>query len=246
LDWLTKNFDTLQLPSPSNQALNLIRVIGENISKTGNSLVQFPRITPMVGCISHEKLGQLVQELVQKGLIRSSSVQERENPYNGKITWAPTIDLTLDGWERFEAEQKGQLAGKFGFLAMKFNDEVLENFVSDYLKPNVAKETGYELKDVRQFAQAGIIDNIMRAHIRDSAFVIVDLTHDNSGAYWEAGYAEGLGKPVIYICKKDKFDKSSTHFDVNHCTTVMWELGEEGQSVEQVIATIRRSLNLFQ
>ena len=38
--------------------------------------------------------------------------------------------------------------------------------------------------------------------VRDAAFVISDLTHDNSGAYWEAGYAEGLGKPVIYICEE--------------------------------------------
>ena len=39
--------------------------------------------------------------------------------------------------------------------------------------------------------------------IRDAKFVIADLTHDNNGAYWEAGYAEGLGKPVIYICEKE-------------------------------------------
>ena len=46
----------------------------------------------------------------------------------------------------------------------------------------------------------------MVTSIRDAKFVIVDLTHDNHGAYWEAGYAEGLGKPVIYVCKKDKFE----------------------------------------
>src|SRR3546814_6925901 len=74
---------------------------------------------------------------------------------------------------------------------------------------------------MRNVARAGIIDNIMRSQIRDAAFVIVDLTHDNSGAYWEAGYAEGLGKPVIYICEKAKFDKAKTHFDTNHCTTVV-------------------------
>src|SRR3546814_372746 len=98
---------------------------------------------------------------------------------------------------------------------------------------------------MRNVARAGIIDNIMRSQIRDAAFVIVDLTHDNSGAYWEAGYAEGLGKPVIYICEKAKFDKAKTHFDTNHCTTVVWtrEKGEEFRA--ELIATLRRSLNLF-
>jgi len=34
----------------------------------------------------------------------------------------------------------------------------------------------------------------------------------NPGAYWEAGYAEGLGKPVIYTCEEAKFVEAS-HFD---------------------------------
>ena len=85
----------------------------------------------------------------------------------------------------------------------------------------------------------------MRAQIRDSAFVIVDLTHDNSGAYWEAGYAEGLGKPVIYICERQKFEAAQTHFDTNHCTTVMWSADNPDKFATDLVATLRRSLNLF-
>ncbi len=75
--------------------------------------------------------------------------------------------------------------------------------------------------------------------------MLVDLTHDNSGAYWEAGYAEGLGKPVVYICERGKFDAAKTHFDTNHCTTVMWTQEEPMQFVDELVATVRRSLNLF-
>jgi nucleoside 2-deoxyribosyltransferase len=103
----------------------------------------------------------------------------------------------------------------------------------------------YELFDMRDVARAGIIDNIMRAQIRDAAFVIVDLTHDNSGAYWEAGYAEGLGKPVIYICEQNKFEEAKTHFDTNHCTTVTWTPDDTESFKKQLVATLRRSLNLF-
>jgi nucleoside 2-deoxyribosyltransferase len=98
---------------------------------------------------------------------------------------------------------------------------------------------------MRDAARAGIIDNIMRARIRDSAFVLVDLTHDNAGAYWEAGYAEGLGKPVIYICERAKFEKARTHFDTNHCTTVVWTVDDADTFKTELIATLRRSLNLF-
>ena len=152
------------------------------------------------------------------------------------------VDLTLDGWEQYEAEKRGAFAGNYGFLAMQFGDSGLDAFVRDVLKPAVNEKTGHELVDMRDVGRAGIIDNIMRVQIRDAKFVIADLTHDNHGAYWEAGYAEGLGKPVIYICEKKKFDEKKTHFDTNHCTTVPWSRDDEEGFRQDLIATLRRSL----
>jgi nucleoside 2-deoxyribosyltransferase len=53
--------------------------------------------------------------------------------------------------------------------------------------------------------------------------VIADLTHDNNGAYWEAGFAEGLGRPVIYTCRKQKWDATKSHFDTSHLNTIIWD-----------------------
>lgn len=45
-------------------------------------------------------------------------------------------------------------------------------------------------------------------------------------AVLEAGFAEGLGRPVVYTCRKDIFDNSKTkpYFDTNHYLTVVWDL----------------------
>lgn len=56
-------------------------------------------------------------------------------------------------------------------------------------------------------------------YIRDSKFVVVDLTHQNNGAYFEEGYAMGLGKPVIQLCQKD----ARLHFDIAQKNTIMWD-----------------------
>ena len=125
---------------------------------------------------------------------------------------------------------------------MKFGEPALEEFVREVVKPAVG-EIGYGLVDMRDVARAGVIDDIMRVQIRDSAFVIADLTHGNPGAYWEAGYAEGLGKPVIYICEKAAFEHG-THFDTNHCTTIPWTKGDGEGFRKELIATLRRSLEL--
>ena len=133
---------------------------------------------------------------------------------------------------------------KFGFIAMQYGEKVLENLVRDHIKPKIQSELGYTIIDMRDLSKAGVIDNLMREQIQKSAFVIADLTHDNSGAYWEVGYAEGLGIPVIYICDNVKFETIKINFDTNHCTIICWTHGEEPEFCDNLIATIRRIMNI--
>ena len=186
-----------------------------------------------------------MKELIQRKTLIANPLGTAAgtDPATGRIFRSFTnIDLSLEGWERYEEEKRGKFQGDYGFIAMPFEEPDLEAFVQGTVKPAVKDGTGYDLVDLRDVARAGVIDNIMRNRIRDAAFVIADLTHDNSGAYWEAGYAEGLGKPVIYICEKAKFKEESTHFDTNHCMTVPWCQDDPDSFLEKLIATIRRSL----
>ena len=41
----------------------------------------------------------------------------------------------------------------------------------------------------------------------------VEVRKNKPCHYWEAGYAEGLEKPVIYTCEKNKFNSEKTPFD---------------------------------
>ena len=49
--------------------------------------------------------------------------------------------------------------------------------------------------------------------------MIADLTHQNNGAYFEEGYAMGLGKPVIQLCKKNV----DLHFDIAQKNNIIWD-----------------------
>ena len=236
-------------PTPAMQATNVIKLIGDHVSKTGElAMLVEESLFAIIGAPSPDFAIALIRELENQGLV-TGKMDIGVNP----CLYYLDANLTLAGWQRYEAEKKGEISGNYGFIAMKFakeNEEdvsvaALDKLVKDVIKPAIKKHLPYQLQDLRDTARAGIIDNIMRSEIRDAAFVIVDLTHDNSGAYWEAGYAEGLGKPVIYICKKEKFEDTNTHFDTNHCTTVMWSDDNHDVFIDQLIATLRRSLNLF-
>ena len=234
------------LYDPATQASDLIRFIGDHVSRDGNPIDQLSgsEIQRHICAPSLKLAAQIIDELK-----RAQTIQmiDRSTPKEPRYS---NVILTLDGWKQYAAEKHGRQESNYGFIAMAFFDSNkddeeygLPDFVNNVVRPAVKDATGYDLRDVRDFGRAGVIDNILRATIRDSKFVIADLSHENRGAYWEAGYAEALGKPVIYICEQQKFDKEKSHFDTNHCTTVPWSNDDSEQFRRNLIATLNRSLD---
>lgn len=220
-------------------ATNLIRHIGDQVSESGQPIANLSSFGKLIDAPSEEIADGLLKQLEERKVVTVGNITEMMGG-----TLFMQVNLSLDGWEKYEEEQRGGFDGNYGFIAMQFNDEELDGIVSKVVKPALQEQLGIVLVDLRDVEQAGIIDDIMRVKIRDAKFVLADLTHDNFGAYWEAGYAEGLGKPVIYICKKEKFEAVGTHFDVNHCTTIFWSTDDAKGFCDRLIATLRRSLKM--
>ena len=242
--WTTARLDSFferdpRLPSPAQQATNIIRFLGDAVTSSGMPVETVPpSLSAKVGSPSNVFAINLLVELRDRGLVSAMVI-----PLGQEAPHVQEVGLTLSGWELYESEKQGQIAGSYGFVALKFGDDVLDPLLWDHMKPAV-RELGYELVDLRDVARAGVIDNLLRMQIRDAAFVLVDLTHENAGAYWEAGYAEGLGKPVLYLCERAKFEEKKTHFDTNHCTTVLWDVSDTDNFKAELVATIRRSLGV--
>lgn len=241
-EWLREFRRNARLPTPPERARKLVEHIGDYVQRFGHNLEQLePRDIARIGFFDLANFGIIFRELKDQGVVIGNLAPD----ISGTFFHPRRMNLTLKGWEEFEKLKSGLTRGGYAFLALQFGDKVLDALISDVLKPSIREQLGFDVFDMRDVARAGIIDNLMREQIRDSAFVIADLTHDNSGAYWEAGYAEGLGKPVIYICEQTKFDEAKTHFDTNHCTTVMWSADNSDEFSKMLIATVRRSLGLF-
>lgn len=88
------------------------------------------------------------------------------------------------------------------------------------IKPAI-EECGFTaicLKDL--VPNEGITDRIM-SEIRLSQFVVADFTGQRGGVYFEAGFARGLGREVIWACREDELDK--VHFDIKHFGHVVWK-----------------------
>ena len=154
--------------------------------------------------------------------------------------YGDSVGLTFKGWRRYGELRRARVDSKLAFMAMPFGDARLDQVFNTF-KTAVA-DTGFELQRIIDDPPAGLIDDRLRVEIRKSRFMICELTNSNAGAYWEAGFAEGLGRPVIYSCEKSFFDAKRTHFDTNHCHTVLWVPEDVADAAIRMKATIRATL----
>ena len=223
--------DNPRLPSPFEQGDNLVIWLGENIEAPGIEKGIDPDLHGgIVGVLNSDNFHFVVNSLIDQGLVSSNSDLVKRR-----------VTLTFKGWERYELIKKGELSSRKAFMAMPFGDPLLDRVFIDCFKPAVER-TGFELLRLDEVPKAGLIDDRLRVEILTSKFLIAELTRGNQGAYWEAGFAEGLGKPVIYTCDKSYFKSEPTHFDTNHHLTVTWEEKKLEDAGNELVSTIRATL----
>lgn len=217
------------LPSLKEQENNLILYLGDN-SRPGEELGRALSILiVVVGSIDSSGLDFMIAHLKKSGLLTYREIQFNK-----------CLELTMKGWERYEEIRRGNIDSKKAFMAMPFGDQRIDEVYKRF-KVAVA-QTGFDLRRIDERPKAGLIDDRLRVEITTSRFLIAELTEENHGAYWEAGFAEGLGKPVIYTCEKAHFKQTSTHFDTNHHLTVQWEADKIDEALDELKATIRATL----
>lgn len=146
----------------------------------------------------------------------------------GYIIWDPgsagedaeSISLTPEGYARVEQLQKNTSRGRNVLVAMKFGEDTIP--LREAIRAGVTK-AGYIAVFIDEVQHNDFITPELLKYIRDSKFVVVDLTHQNNGAYFEEGYAMGLGKPVIQLCQQG----TKLHFDIAQKNTIMWDSEED-------------------
>jgi nucleoside 2-deoxyribosyltransferase len=128
--------------------------------------------------------------------------------------------LTKAGWQRYEEllTTGARAAARRAFVAMWFDDSM--DGVWEYgLKPGIA-DAGYEPYRAKGQSPTGRIDAHIVAEIRACRFLVVEVTGERTAVYYEAGFAEGLGIPVIRACKKA--DESKMSFDTRQFPHILW------------------------
>ena len=152
------------------------------------------------------------------------------------------VILTIAGWRKYEELTKGASSHDNPvFVAMWFGDdstrsEMTEIF-TDSITPTI-ESAGYRCKRADSEDHNDFIMDVVLGSIRMAPFVVADFTGNRNGVYLEAGFARGLGIPVIHTCREDHFDDA--HFDIQQINTIQWKTQEDLKErlYNKILATI--------
>ena len=220
-----------KLATPLQQADNIILWLGLQAERQNDPAedveVPKPRLASIAGART-DTIGVALNALRESDLIRGSGTR---------------LLLTLSGWERYAKLQTSKPDTRRAFMAMAFNDD-MQHVFRECFRP-AAADAGFDLWRLTDGQGAGLIDDQLRVALRTARFIIADLTSGNRGAYWEAGFAEGLGRPVIYVCEASIMEHpvytKRPHFDTGHLLTVKWDRENLSDARERLAATIRNT-----
>jgi len=146
--------------------------------------------------------------------------------------------ITGQGWKKIEELKKEKSYTNQGFIAMAFGKET--NLISDTFKKAIAA-CGYNPCRIDEKQHNNQIVPEILYEISRSKFVVVDITYPNYGAYYEAGYAQALGKEVIVCCRESEFNKEGNpHFDIAQKCMIVWsdEQDLEERLCKRIEATV--------
>lgn len=204
----------LDLPEiPVTERINLaLLLVADRSAALGDVVgVDVQTDWPLIWGRNPAELRAILEHLVETKLL---------TPVTGVETQKPTrVLLSPAGWREAERLRPSRASGTQAFVAMSFAEDLSSAYELG-IQPALT-ECGYSpwRSDRAQFAEK-ICDRII-LEIRRSGLLVADVTFHRQGVYFEAGFAMGLGKPVLWTCREDELDKA--HFDTRQYNHVVWK-----------------------
>ena len=191
--------------------------MGSSTLNRRTGLLNYHNLIAYSESTNSEELVFLLRYLQQRNWI------EIDDP-SRNICVADSFCLTVEGYARLAEIREIKTYSSKGFMAMWFDDSMNEAWEKGF-EPAI-KNAGYEPMRIDKKEHSNKIDDEIITEIRRARFVVADFTYDGrkgvrGGVYYEAGFAHGLGIPVIFTCRERSLKK--IHFDVRQYNCIVWK-----------------------
>jgi nucleoside 2-deoxyribosyltransferase len=202
----------------SEKQLVLMRVFERHSRFPGQPLNIVPHLDyPLAWASGEEEFNYLLRSLMERNLINRT-----DGPESLDDSFAYAICISAHGWSFLEDHERPSIISNQAFVAMSFSSELKPAWEDGFYRG--LKRAGYRPYRVDAEPHIDRIDTKIVTEIRNSRFLIADVTEQRPGVYFEAGYAIGLGLPVFWSVRKDDLD--NVHFDTRQYNHIIWETKE--------------------
>jgi hypothetical protein len=218
LEILSGNLEQLakSLPkySPTEKLDNFLQILGTTSPKLGAVSTFFPvRDWPLLALPDPNEISFLVRELGSRGYLEKPAIESN-------------LVLTMRGWERLDEIRRQGRQSTRCFVAMWF-DQTMNEIYDGAIEPAI-RHAGYDPLRIDRAEHVNRIDDEIIGQIRRSRFMVADFTGQRHGVYFEAGMMQGIGRTVIWMCRKNEI-RDSLHFDVRQFNFIDYESVEEAK-----------------
>lgn len=108
------------------------------------------------------------------------------------------------------------------FVIMKFDDRYLDSAYNGVIKP-LGEEFGLSVLRVDEIQDSGSINQQILQNIAISKLILAELSGERPNCYYEAGFAQALGKNVILTIRENE----QIHFDLATYRFIRWSTENE-------------------
>jgi nucleoside 2-deoxyribosyltransferase len=236
---LTEIEKTLPDYNPSDKQLLFLKSIARKSKYPGDSVSLLPKFDyPLAWASAQEEFLFYIRYLIERGLLAHTVEEEGK----GFDDMSVDVEVSADGWEYLEQHEKRAVELSQVFVAMSFS-ESMKTVWKQAIKPAIT-EAGFKAYRIDTELHIDRIDAKIIAEIKNSLFVVADVTEQKHGVYFEAGYAIGKNLPVIWCVRKD--DLANVHFDTRQYNHIVWKSTQELKEklYDIICAVIGRNLKI--
>lgn len=236
---------------PFEKAETLLRFMAKNTSalnmaglRWGNDVgfEELDKALAATELVNSGEIEAVLEYLVRKGFCTTKIDQ---------AAGSGSVWLTLEGAEHVEAIRPRQDSDR-AFVAMWFSQDTQAAY--DLGIAPAIRDNAFQPIRIDQKEHNNKIDDEILSEIRNSRFLVADFTcgiFENGGTpiavarggvYFEAGFAMGLGIPVIWTVRSDLINH--VHFDTRQYNHIVWNSPEDlrkalGSRIGAVIGKFR-------
>jgi hypothetical protein len=221
LVWLADNLGSLGKAVPLGTSIKNYHGT-EYLAETTQAL------SAATGSVTTVEAMEILEFAVAEGWVTSNPQRAK---YDGGF-----FSLTFRGHQRAESLRESRSQSSQAFVAMWFSSDLDHVYLEGFQKGIL--DAGYRPLRIDRKEHNNKIDDEIVSEIRRSRFLVADFTseiverktkggkqfkdtHARGGVYFEAGFAKGLGKEVIWTVREDVLP--FVHFDTRQFAHIVWK-----------------------